>query len=294
MSRYNFSIIIPCYNRPKQLLTCLQSIAALDYDPERFEVLVVDDGSQCPPETIVCNFEKLFDVKLVKQANAGPATARNTGARHAKGSYLAFTDDDCQPTLNWLTNLEAYFMSNPHCAITGRVVNSLPQNPFSTASQDLVEYMYLYFNSVNNRARFFTSNNLAVPTSYFNSSGGFDTNYRQAAGEDRELCDRWLHQGLEIIYAPDVLVYHAHHLTLKSFMRQHFIYGRAAYHFHSQRALRINRPVTLNPLRFYFNLILYPYVKHKSLYSLLLINIMGISQLSTASGFLLDYIKKSV
>lgn len=96
-----FSIIIPTYNRPERLATCIQSLAHLDYSRDRFEVIVVDDGSPMPLEPVVAPFQNKFDVTLIKQPNAGPATARNTGAARASGQFLVFTDDDCMPLIGY-------------------------------------------------------------------------------------------------------------------------------------------------------------------------------------------------
>jgi glycosyltransferase involved in cell wall biosynthesis len=45
-----FSVIIPTYNRPERLSVCLESLARLNYPPDRYEVVVVDDGSEISPE----------------------------------------------------------------------------------------------------------------------------------------------------------------------------------------------------------------------------------------------------
>src|SRR5262245_37328532 len=92
-----FSIVVPTYQRPDQLTMCLQSLTFLDYPRSNFEVIVVDDGSEMPPETVVAAFHDRLDVTLLTQPHAGPAQARNTGAAHAKGAFLVFTDDDCTP-----------------------------------------------------------------------------------------------------------------------------------------------------------------------------------------------------
>ncbi|HVT87226.1 MAG TPA: glycosyltransferase, partial [Tepidisphaeraceae bacterium] len=104
-----FSIVIPTYARPKELATCLASMSRLDYPRDRFEVIVVDDGSPQSPDGIVAPFEKQLDVRLVRQSNAGPAMARNTGVSAAKYDFIAFTDDDCTPRSNWLTALATQF-----------------------------------------------------------------------------------------------------------------------------------------------------------------------------------------
>ena len=101
-----FSIIIPTYNRPRQLRECLKSIKRLAFPKKRFEVIVVDDGGKRPLGKLICSFESHFSAKLIQQSNAGPAAARNSGAAHARGDFVVFTDDDCLTVPNWLSKLE--------------------------------------------------------------------------------------------------------------------------------------------------------------------------------------------
>jgi GT2 family glycosyltransferase len=233
-----FSIVIPTYARLRQLATCLQSLARLDYPRDRFEVIVVDDGSETPPEAVVASFCGHLDVTLLKQAHAGPAAARNTGASHARGKFLAFTDDDCAPALDWLQSLAARFAGAPDCAIGGRTLNALPDNLYSTASQLIVDVVYAHYNVNPDQASFLATNNLAIPADRFQAIGSFDAAFFPFASEDRDFCNRWLHHGYRMIYAPEVLVYHAHALTFRTFLRQHFSYGCGAFRFHKARARR--------------------------------------------------------
>ncbi len=280
-----FSVVIPTYNRPERLAICLQSLAALDYPRDRFEVIVVDDGSEMPLESVVEPFQKQIDLTLLKQPNGGPAKARNTGAFQAKGRFLAFTDDDCTPAPDWLTSLAARFAQSADCMIGGLTVNSLSKNLYSTASQVLIDYLYAYYNAKSDRARFFASNNLAVSTDRFLAIGGFDTSYPLAAAEDRELCDRWLYKGYQMIYAPEVLVYHAHHLALHTFWRQHFNYGRGAFCFHKVRARQNRTPIKVEPLSFYLNLLTYPFSHPSQQPSSLLTALLFLSQVANVAGF---------
>ena len=71
-----FSIVTPTYNRPERLATCLQSIAQLDYPRDRFEVIVVDDGSKTPIEPVITPLRDRLNITLLKQLNSGPAAAR--------------------------------------------------------------------------------------------------------------------------------------------------------------------------------------------------------------------------
>ena len=115
-----FSIIIPTYERPRQLATCLQALTHLAYPSHRFEVIVVNDGSEKPLNSVVDPYRHRLNVILLSQPNAGPATARNTGAAQARGRFLVFTDDDCAPSPDWLKFLAKRFAATPDCAIGGR------------------------------------------------------------------------------------------------------------------------------------------------------------------------------
>ncbi len=288
-----FSIIIPTYNRPERLTTCLESLLRLDYPHADFEVIVVDDGSQLPLEPVVAPFQKQFNLSLLRQNNAGPAKARNTGAAQAQGKFLAFTDDDCTPAPDWLTNLAARFTTADDSMIGGRTINALPENLYSTASQVLIDYLYEYYNTGSNPVNFFASNNLALPANHFHTLGGFDTSFPLAAGEDRELCDRWLHQGYKMIYAPEVHVYHAHKLTLSTFWRQHFNYGRGAFCFHTRRSQRTTGGIKVEPLTFYFNLLTYPLLQTSSQPGILIAVFLIVSQVANVAGFFWERLNKS-
>ena len=93
-----FSIVIPTYKRPEQLAVCLQACTRLDYPHDRFEIIIVDDGSPVPVEVPKNDRSNLVSITCLRQLNSGPASARNMGAKHARGDILAFTDDDCIPT----------------------------------------------------------------------------------------------------------------------------------------------------------------------------------------------------
>src|SRR5262245_22867809 len=106
-----FSVIVPTYERAQQLALCLHALACQNYPRDLFEVLVVDDGSTLSQEASVDAFRGKLNVQLLSQPHSGPAAARNYGARYARGSFLAFTDDDCAPCPTWLQTLAAGFVS---------------------------------------------------------------------------------------------------------------------------------------------------------------------------------------
>jgi GT2 family glycosyltransferase len=188
----------------------------------------------------------------LSQANADRA-ARNHGARDAVGTWLALTDDDCEPDASWLRSFERSLVANPNALAGGTVVNSLVGNVYAETSQQLAGFVERWFDGAINE-RFFTGNNMAMARAAYLETGGFDVSFGPLGGEDREFCDRWCAQGRPSVTVPDALVRHAHMLTLGSFLRQHFAYGRGAGVFRrvrrgDGRSVRIDPSFYLASLR---------------------------------------------
>jgi GT2 family glycosyltransferase len=283
------SVVVPTFNRPASLRACLGALAASTYPKDRFEVVVVDDGSDEPLDPLVEARLPTLPARLYRQANAGPAAARNAGARCARGELLAFTDDDCLPEPDWLDALVRRSGEEPHLMVGGVTVNALPDNIYSSASQQLISYLYEYTaqrTRADTWSGFFASNNLCVPRSDFEALGGFDRTFPFAAGEDRDFCDRWSASGRPMAFAPDARILHAHHLTLARFWRQHWAYGRGAYHFHTARSRRGAGPMRPEPLRFYLDLIRYPLQRQPAVRGVLQAGLLGVSQVANVLGYL--------
>jgi glycosyltransferase involved in cell wall biosynthesis len=289
-----FSIIVPTYNRPAQLETCLESFMRLDYSRDLFEVIVVDDGSKTPLEETVALFQNQLNITLITQPHSGPAIARNKGATRAKGELLAFTDDDCTPAADWLKTLAVRLNGTPDNMIGGRTLNVLLHNPYSSASDLLVRYLYAYYDSNPGQARFFTSNNLTLPKDSFHQIGGFDMVFPRAGAEDREFCERWLRHGFQMTYAPEARIYHAHRLTPHSFCRQQFNYGRGAFRFHQLRAHRRLDHFRLEPLSFYVNMLRYPLSEIRGQKKYLILALIVLSQGTNAAGFLWEIVRQMI
>lgn len=232
------TLVIPTYNRPRELASCLESLTRLRSPAGGFEVVVVDDGSDEPLDAVVKPFEEVLRLRLIRQANAGPGAARNAGTAAATARFLAFTDDDCWPERDWLCRLTARLQREPAQLVGGRTVNRVTDNPYAAASQTIIDCVYAFYNAHPENARFFASNNMAVARELLEDAGGFDSLGFPRASEDRELCDRWRHQGRRLSYVPEAKILHAHRLDLRSFCRQHFSYGRGAARYHRLRSRR--------------------------------------------------------
>ncbi|MDC8447834.1 MAG: glycosyltransferase [Nitrospira sp.] len=100
------SVIVPTYNRPDRLRTALASLAAQTY--QDFEVIVVNDAG-CDVGAIVAACADRYRITTITHdRNRGLAAARNSGVRAAKGTYVAYLDDDDRYLPNHLETLAGY------------------------------------------------------------------------------------------------------------------------------------------------------------------------------------------
>ncbi len=285
MAGPRFSIIIPTYRRPDQLARCMDGVSRLDYPRHEFEVVVVSDDPGPAAEEVARRYSAIMPVRVITQNHGGPAWARNTGAAATKGEFLLFLDDDCIPTEAWLQQWELHSALHAGDLAGGGTINAFPKNLCSSASQSLLEFIHEYFNDGRTgHTPFLASNNLCVPAKRFREIGGFSTAFPLAAAEDRDFCDRWCARGWPTSRAEAAQVLHAHHLTLAGFWRQHRNYGRGAFYLRKARLAR-RQPFRVEPVRFYFNLIRYPWGKNSPARAAALSLLLLLSQIAYVSGY---------
>ncbi len=284
MGMPDVSIVIPTYGRPAGLTACLDGIARLDHGRDSFEVIVVDDGGPDDLEPVLARFRDRITFRLVSQANRGPGAARNAGAAVAKGRLLVFIDDDCVPAEGWLSAMVQELGAHPDRLLGGPVVNALPDNHFSSSTQMIATYVSEYYAVGRAKERFFTTNNFALSAERFRDLGGFDTSIPSATAEDKEFCDRWRARGYDMTWVPAAVVHHAHDLTLKRFLRQHYNYGRGLLHFRLIRKQRGARHLLPEPPSFYLNLILYPLRSQAPRRGWRFVFLVFLAQLATGAG----------
>ena len=251
------SVIVPTRKRNRQLGDCLRSLAEQDYPRPLWEVVVVFDGEDFQPDAEVSAAAGRMTVTIVTQPHAGCGMARNAGASRARGRFLVFTDDDCRFPPDWLSRYAQAFALDGESLIAGGSVNALRANPYSQTTQDIVEYLQSRAS-----APVAIGNNFAAPAEGFHDLGGFDRRYYRNAAEDRDFSARWISAGRRIVEAPGIFVYHAHALGPRSFLRQHYNYGRGAYVLHRAPAESGSGPGR-QPAGFYLSLLLWPFSRHR-------------------------------
>lgn len=240
------SVVIPTFARPQQLHRCLSALAVQTFS-EPWEVVVVDDGSPEPislpaslqPEQPLnppdCSGHLSIPIRLIRQANSGPAMARNHGVDCARGKMIAFTDDDCQPCPSWLDELIKAIRRYPGAMIGGTTLNALPEDVCASASQLIVDMVYKHFNHDSENAYFLASNNILCSKQHFQTLGGFDPRFRRAGAEDRDFCDRWRQAGLRLVWQHSARIEHHHHQTVSQYINLHTRYGRGAFLYQAKR-----------------------------------------------------------
>jgi GT2 family glycosyltransferase len=279
----SFSIILPTFARPRQLERCLRGLAALDYPTELVEVIVIDDGGN-PPLDRTCPDATLDGrIRWLRQENGGPAAARNAGAAVARGTYLAFIDDDCIAQPQWLRRIAAAMARQPEALVGGRTINALARNPYAEASQQIVDIAYASLFAAESELRFFATNNFALLAERFRAQGGFDPTFRTS--EDRDFCDRWLRAGHALVYAEEAVVEHHSELDLARYCRQHFAYGMGAYRFHRARTARGSRSFRPD-LSYYRDVFSYPFTPPARGNRLALCSLFALWQVVNLAGYL--------
>lgn len=277
-----FSIVIPTFNRSRQILNCLDSICKLNYPVSQFEVIVVDDGSSPPLHTVIEVGKFPFQLQVLHQENAGPGMARNYGATMARGRWLAFTDDDCLPRPNWLKDMQSALEESPAALIAGTTRNGCTDNICAFANQLLLDSVCAWLFEHAPELSFYPSNNLACDRLRFLEIGGFHAKLYLAAGEDREICMRWAGLGGGVLKQSGAVVEHRHAQNLTVFTKMHFRYGRGARmlldtSYHQRRKVP--------KLGLYFRILSAPFGKVSMTRSMICVVLLAWSQVVTAIGF---------
>jgi cellulose synthase/poly-beta-1,6-N-acetylglucosamine synthase-like glycosyltransferase len=182
------SVVVPTHSRPAGLARLLAALREQTLAGERFEVVVVDDGSDPPAQAG-------DGARVVRHERArGPAAARNAGWREAGAPLVAFVDDDCVPAPGWLDAILAAGDGDA-AVVQGPVEHRGEVTPLDHTIE------------VAGPSRLCVSANIAYARALLERTGGFDETLRRA-GEDVELGTRALAAGGELRWAPEARVEH--------------------------------------------------------------------------------------
>ena len=239
------SVVVPAYNAQDTLDMCLAALQSQTVDPDRYEIILVDDGSTDRTVEIA----EQYGVRLIRQPNAGPAAARNRGAQAAKGQILLFTDADCAPAPDWAEHMAGAFRE-PNVAGAKGIYHTRQQALIARFVQLEYEFKYARMRRMA-QIDFIDTYAAAYRRKVFLDHGGFDPAYRTASVEDQELSFRLARQGHRLIFVPQAIVYHQHDATVAEYWRRKYGIGywkalllrqhpeRALYDSHTPQTLKL-------------------------------------------------------
>jgi glycosyltransferase involved in cell wall biosynthesis len=196
----SISVIIPALNEEKMIGRCLESLTRLAFARDRFEVLVVDNGSRDNTLAIVESFTDRLYLKVLQQAGVRISALRNLGARTASGDILAFLDADCLAPAEWLDRifalapadgagvLGAHYLLPEDSSWVGRTWHRYQEAPKSGEVSHV------------------PAGDLIMRREDFLKLGGFDESIQ--TNEDYELCDRARKAGMNVRAFPQIGVVH--------------------------------------------------------------------------------------
>jgi glycosyltransferase involved in cell wall biosynthesis len=216
-----YSIIIPTYNRPKLLDELLDSLIVQQFNPDNFEILIVDNNSKNDVQQQIADFVKdqpKFDIKYIKETQQGLPYAWNTGIKNAQGQLLIFVDDDITFHKDYFARLEQDFAENlDNIAGGGKVA---PVFEYQKPAW-INKYVMPYFAEINlgektvfpkNKTPFATnmliSKNIFDKVGLFNTKLVSDENTIPPGTFERDLFERIKQENIPVYYYHDLVVWH--------------------------------------------------------------------------------------
>lgn len=199
------SVLIATRNRSDLLRICLDSLLALDYSP--FEVIVVDQSEK--PSNPVADPR----VRIIHSRSVGKALALNLALAEARGTFLAFTDDDCTVLPDWLTKGVERFTSCPDAGLIFGALVPAPHDPERAIIPSFVPPAYEVHRGVRAiQVRAGAGANMFASRALFDRIKGFDAMLGPGAAfrscEEFDLYYRTVVAGFAVIRDPDNPVVH--------------------------------------------------------------------------------------
>lgn len=217
-TRPRVSVVVPTYNSARSIERCLAALAAQTTE-HVFEVIVVDSGQDATCELAERALPQVRTIRTPTRAVA--PTARNIGARAARGDILAFIDSDAYANRAWIDNVVAAAGSG-FDLICGSIENANPQSAVGRAEQLLMFNEFLP-DLPGGACWFALSGNMVLPRKSFERFGPF---VAVRAAEDIVFSRKLLAGGGRVLFYPQMCVSHDNRTTLRPYLRNQFVVGK--------------------------------------------------------------------
>lgn len=198
-SQLRLAVIIPHYDDPARLRTCLDALAPQLARAPDVEAVVIDNDS---PVDLGPLGEAFPAVRFVTEPARGAAAARNRGVRETTAPHLAFLDSDCAPAPDWLQS--ALSLADSADVIGGRV-DTFDETPPPRSGAEAFETVFAFHQKdYIERKGFSVTANLLTRRDVFEDVGPLIV----GLSEDAEWCRRATARGYGLVYADDLRVAH--------------------------------------------------------------------------------------
>ncbi|MCX8036079.1 MAG: glycosyltransferase [Candidatus Sumerlaeia bacterium] len=218
------TVIIPTLNRAEQLACCLLALKQQTLAPERFDVVIVDNGSSPSQLADVQRAAATapFRTTVLIEPKRGPAAARNRGIEAARGARILFLGDDIVASRPLLAEHLAAAKGREDCAILGFTdwAPDLPVTPFMRylAPDRGPQFRYATIRDPNHCGyQFFYTSNISLARHWLDLER-FDEEYPYAVLEDADLGYRLEKRGLRIVFHRPALAWHDHVIRFWEFV----------------------------------------------------------------------------
>lgn len=256
-----------------------------------FEIIIVDDGSRDGTGQYITELEKSAGIIAVLKPNKGPAVARNAGIARARGTFIAFTDDDCIVPTDWLENFHAHLKDPKTGGIGGAAKTGDNSNLFAVANDMIVNFLKSELNGKYQfNPPFLTSNNTAYTKSCLESVGGFDEGYFIGA-EERDLNYRLFLKGVRLKYDPDIVVEHYNDSGFTQFLKHQFDQGKGSRRFYNNILRENGKKPDMIPSAVYRKMFTHPFRVEKSGRAFMLFLLFILAQTAITAGYFSAVIK---
>jgi len=210
------SVVVPVYNDASRISKCIESLLNQSYPCEKYEILVIDNGSTDGTPNVVLN----YDVKLLFENTIQSSyAARNAGIKNVRGEVIAFTDADCIPAPDWIAKGVANLLRVPDCGLVAGRINPVFKDPKTPTAVEIYESI-LHFQQERylKRDKYGATANVFTYKRVFEKVGVF--NDKLKSGGDNEWGRRVFASGYKQVYADDASVDHPTRYSLDQLHRR--------------------------------------------------------------------------
>jgi lipopolysaccharide/colanic/teichoic acid biosynthesis glycosyltransferase len=205
------AVVVPAYNAADTISGCVMALRQQQYDGP-VDIIVVDDGSTDDTAALARD----AGATVITTPRGRPAAARNAGARAATADIICFTDADCAPRPDWLSEISAPLADPAVVAAKGT---------YATRQRSLVaRFVQLEYEDKYDRLRpqptidFIDTYACAYRRDVLLANGGFDERFHYL--EDQELSFRLAARGYRMVFRPAAVVEHRHSAGLGAYLRK--------------------------------------------------------------------------